>query len=242
MQGDPVIDTAFDVRTDSGGRDPDSHSRTLRRYHQLLWSKPLPDGRAFQLDARLHHQSSMGEFWLCSDAITHTYNYWSQPRRLVEIIQQIPQREMTVFFDLGCTVGSYLVFPSQKHLGGKWRQSINQSRGVHPKIRDRFDLTLECIRRYYLRLDSPLAECLDVYQDFFALFGSFRGYVEHFLLQDLVDDTLTSIRFFEGPGDFSQDPLPVSGVDGYREYMAESIRFIRARNRRIAAYADAHLD
>lgn len=36
------IDTAFDFRTDTPpGRDPDSHSPTLRRYHQLLWSKPL---------------------------------------------------------------------------------------------------------------------------------------------------------------------------------------------------------
>lgn len=36
-----IIDTAFDFRTDTApGKDPDSHSPTLRRYHQLLWSKP----------------------------------------------------------------------------------------------------------------------------------------------------------------------------------------------------------
>ncbi|WP_425463848.1 DUF6994 family protein [Nocardioides aurantiacus] len=38
------IDTAFDVRTDAGGRDPDSYSPTLRDYHQILWTKPLPRG------------------------------------------------------------------------------------------------------------------------------------------------------------------------------------------------------
>ncbi|MCE0488130.1 hypothetical protein LVO85_14945 [Ornithinimicrobium sp. EGI L100131] len=69
-----LIDTTFDVRTEAGGRDPDSHSATLRRYHQLLWSKPLPNGAAFDLDARLHHKSELGEFWLSSDAITHTYS------------------------------------------------------------------------------------------------------------------------------------------------------------------------
>lgn len=59
MEGDPIIDTAFDVRTDAGGRDPDNHSRALRRYHQLLWSKPLPHGAAFDLDAGLHHHSDL---------------------------------------------------------------------------------------------------------------------------------------------------------------------------------------
>ena len=39
-----AIDTAFDFRTDANGKDPDSHSLTLRRYHRLLWSKPLPNG------------------------------------------------------------------------------------------------------------------------------------------------------------------------------------------------------
>jgi hypothetical protein len=98
-----------------------------------------------------------------------------------------------------------------------------------------------CLISHYLGLESLLTECLDVYGDFFALFESFRGYVEHFLLQDLVDDTFTSIRFLHGSGDFSEDPLPASGVDDYREYMIQSMSFIRDRNQRIAAYADAHL-
>lgn len=39
-----TIDTTFDVYSDTPiGRDPDSHSPTLRRYHQMLWSKRLPD-------------------------------------------------------------------------------------------------------------------------------------------------------------------------------------------------------
>ena len=39
------IDIHFDVQTDSKGKDPDSASPTLRAYHQLLWSKPLPNGQ-----------------------------------------------------------------------------------------------------------------------------------------------------------------------------------------------------
>jgi hypothetical protein len=46
-----LIDTSFDLYSDTpAGRDPDSHSPTLRRYHKLLWSKPLPGGPLFKLD------------------------------------------------------------------------------------------------------------------------------------------------------------------------------------------------
>jgi integrase len=40
-----MIDTTFDFRSDTPpGLDPDTYSPTLRRYHRLLWSKPLPSG------------------------------------------------------------------------------------------------------------------------------------------------------------------------------------------------------
>jgi len=60
-----AIGTSFDFRLDAGGKDPDSYSPTLRRYHQLLWSKPLPGGAFFDLDfvdGYLHHRSDLGEF------------------------------------------------------------------------------------------------------------------------------------------------------------------------------------
>lgn len=38
------IDVWFDVQTDSNGKDPDSASKTLKSYHQALWSKLLPNG------------------------------------------------------------------------------------------------------------------------------------------------------------------------------------------------------
>ena len=45
------IDIHFDVRTDSYGKDPDSGSPTLKAYHQLLWSKPLPNGQMIFISA-----------------------------------------------------------------------------------------------------------------------------------------------------------------------------------------------
>lgn len=65
-----IIDTSFDFRTDTPpGKDPDSHSPKLKAYHKLLWSKTLPNGKAFNLDdtkarAYLHHRSELGEFFL----------------------------------------------------------------------------------------------------------------------------------------------------------------------------------
>jgi hypothetical protein len=67
-----MIDITFDFRSDTPpGKDPDTFSPTLRRYHQLLWSKPLPGGAPFELDVTgppyyLHHSSELGEFWLSS--------------------------------------------------------------------------------------------------------------------------------------------------------------------------------
>ena len=94
MVSSPLIDTAFDVCTDAGGRDPDAHSPTLRRYHQLLWSRPLPGGGEFALDDRLRHVSEAGAVWLSSDAITNTYAKWSRPAWLTAVLGQVPEAEV----------------------------------------------------------------------------------------------------------------------------------------------------
>jgi len=47
---------------------------------------------------------------------------------------------------------------------------------VRPAAGDRFDVTLECIRRHYRGEDSPLAEVLAQHADFLRLFRDFRGF------------------------------------------------------------------
>lgn len=66
------------------------------------------------------------------------------------------------------------------------------------------------------------------------MFGDFGGYVDHFLLNDLVKDDYSSVRFYKEFADFAGDPLPAASVAEYREYMRRSTDFIRARNERIA--------
>ena len=231
-----VIDTTFDFRSDTPpGQDPDACSPTLRRYHQFLWSKPLPDGTPFELDvttpyAYLHHLSEVGEFFLTSDAVIPTFTRW---RIMKHITEQIPEAENEAFRTLGYTIGGMMVFPGNQVDG---KQTINAARGMHPQIRDRFDLTLECIRRYYRgEPNNPLRDTLARYADFFRLFGDLAGYVDFFHLQDLVDEASSTVKFFTPFGDFGEWVLPAS-LDAYLRYRRRAMEFIESRNRRIAAY------
>jgi hypothetical protein len=148
-------------------------------------------------------------------------------RRLGSVIRDIPEDDLPEY--LGYTAGSTLVFPGNR-IGRK--PTINGARGLHPRIADRFDLTLECIRRHYLGEPSPLADVLLRYAEFFALFGDFAGYVKFFLLEDLVEDDGQTIRFFHPFADFSTPAVP-KDRDEYLEYLRLSNAFISARNRRI---------
>lgn len=228
------IDTAFDFRTDSGGRDPDQHSPTLRRYHQFLWSKQLPGGRHFGLTTQgsyLHHYSDAGEFLLASDSVMQTFTRW---RKAQTIVGSFPAEDIKWFNTITYTIGGMLIFPASK-IGGK--MTINGARGLNHKIADRIDLTLECIRRHYLGLKSPLADTFERYQDFFDLFGDFSGYVDFFLLQDLIVADESAVKFFVPFSDFSLPPVP-RDVESYARFMEASIQFVEARNRRIASWVE----
>lgn len=140
-----------------------------------------------------------------------------------------PEEENESFRRIGYTIGGMMVFPGNKVDG---KQTINGARGFNRRISDRFDLTLECIRRFYLGDSSPLDQTLLRYHDFFALFGTFRGYVDFFLLQDLVNDDCSAIEFFMPFRDFNESAVPMT-PDAYEGYRRRSITFIEARNRRI---------
>ena len=176
-----MIDINFDVYSDTPeGKDPDSHSPTLRNYHKVLWSKSLPNKQTFNLDLDfpklLHHKSNLGEFFLSSDSIGHTYK---NVKKMSHIVSQLSSNEMEIFFKKCSTVGAYMIFPS-KQVDRK--MTINAARGVNSKIQDRFDLTLECIRRFYAQEESPLKVTLERDISFFNLFQDFKVYVDFFFI------------------------------------------------------------
>lgn len=231
------IDVTFDLRTDAGGKDPDSHSPTLREYHRLLWSKELPSGRRIEFDthtrgAYLHHDSDLGQVVLSSDIIVVSLSYL---RQMAALEKEIRPSLLNRFARSYRTIGGYLVFPANR-IGGK--MTINGAKGFHPRIKDRSDLTLECIRRHYAGVDSPLTEPLARYADFFALFGDFAGYVDFFLLQDAVNPD-GSVIFYTPFADFTTSPLPTS-VSEYRDYLQACMTFVAARGNRIAVWATQH--
>jgi hypothetical protein len=121
-----------------------------------------------------------------------------------------------------------MIWPSNK-VGGAI--TINGARGFDRSIADRFDLTLECIRRYSLAEPSPtglLSAALGRYPEFFALFGDFEGLVDFFLLQDLVDEATSTVKLFTPFEDFTTSPLPGT-VDAYRRYCDRAVEFIEAQ-------------
>jgi len=226
-----VIDTTFDLRSDAGDKDPDSHSATLREYHRILWSKPLPSGELFTLSdttpgSYLHHRSGLGEFHLASDSMIPTFHYWEQAQPMV---QEVGPERVAAFCDLSYTIAGMIVFPGNK-IGTQ--MTLNGAKGFHPRISDRMDLTLECVRRHYLGLDSPLGAAIARYSDFFALFGDFDGYVDFFLMHDMVDSS-GQVRFALPFDDFSMPSAP-KDAPSYERYMATTIEFLTARNDRIA--------
>ena len=97
------------------------------------------------------------------------------------IINQVPSDGIVAFFSVCETIGGYIIFPA-KTVDNK--MTINAARGCNSKIADRFDLTLECIRRFYANEVSPLSGDLQRYSSFFSLFQGFQGHVDFFLLQD----------------------------------------------------------
>ena len=107
---------------------------------------------------------------------------------------------------------------------------------LNQKIADRIDLTLECIRRFYLRQGSPLMQTLERYTEFFTLFESFKGYVDFFLLQDLVTDDYSSVKFLHHFNNFESSPNP-STMDEYLKFKSNMLNFIIRRNGRIHEFA-----
>lgn len=217
------------------GKDPDKYSPTLQVYHKILWSKPLPNGKKFELTEnspkiprRLYHNSELGEFVLSSDSIGHTYRS-VKIKSIKKIVDQIDDEKIKSFWSVCRSIGGYILFPAKK-IDNKI--TINCHRGLHPKLIDRWDLSLECIRCFYNKKESPIKETLIRYSDFFNLFENFEGYVKYFHLQDMVSNDYNSIKFFLPFKDFNHPPLPAT-VDEYLTYRENLMTFIKARNKRI---------
>lgn len=232
------IDTSFDFRNDSNGKDPDAYSATLRRYHRYLWSKQLPNGEQLELEeirSTLVYRFNMQTLKFGSDSISNSY---IGTKKIAHLIGEVTHSEFEEFRNEGSTIGGYLIFPSERKEG---KMTINGARGFNRKIVDRFDLTLECIRLHYQRLENPLENTFSspINNFFFSLFRNFEGYVDFFLLQDLVDKKYERVKFFtEIDEPFLRSPIPETAAE-YRVYKKATLDFVRKRNDRIVDWINA---
>lgn len=242
-----MIDICFDFTSDSphywdnywdnnyglggGNCDPDAASLTLRKYHKILWSKKLPNGEFMNLQ---FGEGSKYLVWndhvFSSDSIMASFRYRKNKRLIENVMKSLPDYHS--FFEdyvhKSYTIGGMIIFP--RHKG-----SINQNRGTNKRISDRWDLTLECIRRFYMEEWSPLKTTLQQDKDYFELFIDFKGYVDYFFLQDCVTDDYSAVNIWLGKGDFNEDPLPKT-VEEYLSFIDKEMHFLECRNKRINEY------
>ncbi len=234
------IDVSFDFTTDSpgywdhfwenynglgrGNCDPDAVSQTLRAYHQILWSKELPCGRYMELEHPKDDYLRWGDMYFGSDSITNSFRYGYYP--LIGDVMSTPgyKQRMEDFIHRTYTIGGTIIFPVHRY-------SFNQARGMNAKIRDRWDWSLECIRRFYIGEDSPLAKQMKSDTEFYKLFVNFQGFVEFFYLQDCVTDDWKVRTWTEGIP-FERPAFPQS-VEEYWRFIEHEIIFVEKRNKRI---------
>ena len=208
--------------------DPDSKSKMLKKYHRFIWSKKLPNGEFMDLkEGSEADYLTWKDFRFGSDSIIASFRYEKYRFMIKKVMNNLPNYKEFIedYTRKSYTIGGSIIFP-------KMQGSINQIRGCNPFIRDRFDLTLECIRRFYNSELSPLYYTLLKNKKFFDLFVDFRGYVDFFYLQDLVDENYLSVKFLFGNGDFEKNPFPKS-VDEYLIWIDKQLKFVSKRNKRI---------
>ncbi len=239
-----AIDVTFDFTTDTpgywenfwkrnnglgaGGNDPDAFSKTLRKYHQILWSKKLPNGEEMELSyGSASDYLVWKDFRFGSDSITASFRYNKNKEMIFQLESVLPDYRayMENYIRKSYTIGGMMIFPKRK-------MGINQSRGINPYIKDRWDLTLECIRRYYAKEDSPLSGVLREDEKFFDLFVDFKGFVDFFYLQDCVNDSYSEVKMWLCGEKFEYFPLPKT-VDEYLLWINNQLDFVEKRNQRI---------
>ena len=226
-----MIDITYDFRSDSRGKDPDSYSPTLNAYHKALWSKELPNGEMMSLQSgKAPFVLSWKEFYFTSDTIVITMangkntRIIDQVRDLIEDYDEFQEHLLRRSY----SIGSMIIFPVH-------RNSMNQRKGMNARIFDRWDLTLECISRYYSREESPLSKVIEIDKAFFDLFVDFKGYVDFFFMQDCVSEDYSSVDIWLGDASFTKSGVPQT-VEDYNRFLLKEHMFLDDRTRRIQEY------
>lgn len=206
-----------------GSADPDSQSPMLKEYHKRAWCRELPNGQLFELEDDPAGYLRWNGMRFGSDSITASFRY-ERCRPLLEQVEASMHDYRSFvegYIRFSYTMGGMIIFP-------RHRNSINQVRGINRRICDRWDLTLECIRRYYSGEDSPISWCLEQDKGFFDLFIDFKGYVDFFCLRDCVSNDYSKVDLWLDTELFIEDPIPKT-VDEYKSWMESQYWLVKRR-------------
>lgn len=215
--------------------DPDIMSPTLRLYQQILYSRKTPSGKLLTLE---QGKNPNYDYLICdghrfaSDNIINMFERYRLPwSRKMEIDHY--DDKIKEYIQVSYTIGAEIIFP-------KHQNSINQCRGTNDYIQDRFDLTLECIRRFYEHKPNPLNDILNADKCFFDLFVDFKGYVDFFFLNDLVSEDYEHVKLFLGDNNdiFMRPPFPQNERE-WKQLYDKQMMFLRQRRTRIEQFAIA---
>ena len=208
--------------------DPDQKSKKLYEAHKKFWNKQssslatIDSNNACELKITVKDK----EIRLGSDSIMSIYWHWTGNnypyKQMHELIKNIMEKDYSnnnenfkefirTYLQEANKIGGFVVFPRHPN-------SMNGRRGISAKIRDRFDLTLECIRRgYEIRFkdndpNNPLADVLKEDEDFFGMFGEkeegFKKYIDFFCLNSWVNDNYDNYEVKDLLSDDGNSLLP----------------------------------
>lgn len=217
----------------SAGSDPDCYSPHLKLYHQFLWSRPLPNGEIMNLETgHRGYYLRWKDTSYGSDSIIVSFRYDKRREFMKRFESVMPdyRRFIERYLHSASTIGGYMLFPQMSG-------SINQRRGCSSRIRDRWDLTMECIRRFYNNEESPLTKCFEKNRSFFELFVNFKGFVDYFFLQDCVSEDYGKVILWYDSPLFETDQMPET-VESYLYWIKQELDFVAKRNARIQEYVN----
>lgn len=230
--------------------DIDTYSQTLREYQACIYKKALPGGELFDLkignnpkDDYLYwcspnyYGDDLAKSRFASDSIVNMQERY-KPEHDNDFVPDLKnegiRKILKEYVKSASTIGGEIIFP-------KHPNSVNMARGRNHKIKDRFDLTLECIRRFYEQRDNqakeynPLYDALKADEKFFDLFDGFGDYVEFFYLDgSYVQDG--KIKFFIGGEPNFDDnftPLPTN-LEEWEQLYENQMACLAARNKKIS--------
>lgn len=142
-----MIDIDFDFRNDSICGDPDTDSIKLYETHQHLWNQELPNKETLVLNTLVLGQRFKRILLknnLCDNLSSDRMCPHFVGKYKGKFDDWLSESEKNEFKYTVRTIGGHIIFPAHRRNGF----TINQARGINRKICDRFDLTLECIRRF----------------------------------------------------------------------------------------------